>query len=60
MWGFCTAEIRDESMIMKGNSTRANIGYDFALHELAHWCVQAINVTMHGHLEVPLRVIPLW
>jgi hypothetical protein len=34
-------------------------GYDFAFHELAHWGVQAINVTMRSQLEGPLRVIPV-
>jgi hypothetical protein len=60
MWGFCTAKTRDESMIVRGGSSRTNKGYDFAFHELAHWGVQAINVTMRSQLEGPLRVIPLW
>ena len=36
------------------------MGHDLALHELAHWRVQAVNVTMHGQLEGPLCLIPLW
>jgi hypothetical protein len=59
MWGFCTANIRDEFM-NRGGSSRTNIGHDLALHELAHWRVEAVNVTMHGQLDGPLCLIPLW
>ena len=59
MWGFCKAKIRDECM-MRGGSSRTNMGHDLALHKLAHWGVQAVNVTMHGQLEGPLCLIPLW
>ena len=59
MWGFCTAKILDEFM-MGGGSSRTDMGHDLALHELAHWRVQAVNVTMHGQLEGPLCLIPLW
>jgi hypothetical protein len=46
--------------MMREVSSRTNVGHDLALHELAHWRVQAVNVTMHGQLEGPLRLIPLW
>ena len=47
-------------MIVRESNPKTNKGYDFAFHELAHWCVQAINVTMRSQLEGPLRIIPLW
>jgi hypothetical protein len=46
--------------MMRKGSSRTNIGHDLALHELAHWRVQAVNVAMHGQLEGPLSLIPLW
>ena len=35
------------------------MGYELALHELAHWCMQTINVAMHRQLEGTLCLIPL-
>lgn len=59
MWGFCTTKKIHDKFMMREVSLRTNVGHDLALHELAHWRVQAVNVTMHGQLEGPLRLIPL-
>jgi hypothetical protein len=42
-----------------GRRTRTNIRYDLALHQLTHGRVQAVNVAMHGELEISLCFVPL-
>ena len=47
------------SMVLQEEGRRTNRRDNLALHQLTHWRMQAVNVAMHGELEISLCFVPL-